>query len=87
MNKFKVALLTFLVTMASSVWAQPAPVNWQTGTAPNGAPIIRYYNPHGYWIVCRYQDAANFFTFSIAPYTWTNWSQYWGRPFIECVFS
>ena len=84
----KKLLLVFLLLFSITAIAQTQSQAVQQQIANNnmGQTFIRLHNTSNLWVGCYYQDAYNYFTFSIAPNSVTNWNPVYGRFEWQCYF-
>lgn len=51
----------------------------QTNMNSNGQMIFRIANPTHYYMSCFYRDQYNYFTFSVAPRSYSMWYPVYGQ--------
>lgn len=75
-------LIAICLLLVSSVVA--AEIIPEQAVSQNGIPLFRLYNNTPYWTSCYYRDQYNYFTFSIAPYSYSMWYPSYGYFEWEC---
>ncbi len=77
----KSLFLTLLLLVSAASFAQ---VIQETATNDVGQPFIRMYNNTPSWASCYYRDNYNYFTFVIAPQTYSMWYPVYGYYEWQC---
>ena len=75
--------LTLLLLISSVASAQ---VVEQLANNDVGQPFIRLVNNSNTYASCYYRDTYNYFTFNIAPNTFTAWQPIYGIYVWECQY-
>lgn len=77
MKKLSILLLTlFLSLIPVAVHGQVFP---QTSYNNQGQLFFRVFNNTGYYYSCFYRDPYNYFTFSLAPGSYSMWYPVYGQ--------
>ena len=72
----KTILLVMLLLFSTPVLSQAVE---QTMMGNTGRALFRVANNTPFFINCFYRDDANYFTFSLAPHTYSMWYPIFGR--------
>ena len=78
----KSLFLALLLLISSAVFAQ---VVQETAMNNAGQPFIRLHNNTPSWASCYYRDTYNYFTFVIAPQTYSMWYPVYGYYEWQCL--
>ena len=82
----KKLFVTFaLLVMSVTAFAQQT-VFEETAYNNQNQMFIRLANYSPNWVACYYRDAYNYYTFSIAPQTVTQWQPVYGAYQWECRY-
>ena len=82
----KKLLLTIALLMMSATAMTQQTVFEETAYNNQNQLFIRLANFSNNWVACYYSDAYNYFTFSIAPQTVTDWQPVYGAYTWECRY-
>ncbi len=74
-------LLLTLLLISTAAFAQITP---QTATNDQGAPFLRLFNNTSVYTSCYLRDEYNYFTFVIAPQTFSLWYPVYGYYEWQC---
>lgn len=81
----KIFLAIALLALSVTAMAQQT-VYEETAYNNQNQLFIRLANYSNNWVACWYRDQFNYYTFSIAPQTVTNWSPVYGQYYWECRY-
>jgi len=70
-----------LLLMSSFAMADIIP---EQTVSQSGVPLFRLFNDTDYHVACYYRDNLNYFTFTIAPYSYSMWYPSYGYFEWEC---
>lgn len=82
----KKLLITIAVLLMSVVAMAQQTVFEETAYNNQNQLFIRLANYSQNWVTCYYKDAYNYYTFSIAPQSVTNWAPVYGAYEWECRY-
>lgn len=82
----KKLMLTIALLLMSTTAMTQQTVFEETAYNNQNQLFIRLANYSQNWVACYYSDAYNYFTFSIAPQTVTNWHPVYGAYQWECRY-
>lgn len=81
----KLIFVCVLLLMSTIAFAQQT-VFEETAYNNSGQLFVRLVNQSNQWVSCYYRDQYNYYTFSIAPQTITQWQPIYGAYVWECRY-